>query len=112
MASVINKNTLEYLTSVNSPNYSTDNWVHNPDISAVTGVPWKYWKLNGSIVEEMNVSEKAAKDAELKTIADAKTVARVDNLEITAQESSEALIDLNVVTDKNFKDQIKSNLGV
>lgn len=63
MSRVIHKTTLQYLESVNTPDYPTTDWVINPDISAVTGVPHKYWKLSGSNVVEMTLAEKQAVDA-------------------------------------------------
>lgn len=72
MASVIKKTTdvfgqFEYFPSVNTPDYSTDDWEHNPDVSGVTGVAQKYWKYDGTnIVVEMSQGEKDAVDAALR----------------------------------------------
>ena len=44
MASVINKDTLQYLTSVNTPDYPDPPWVKNPDLSQVAGVSQQDWK--------------------------------------------------------------------
>lgn len=60
---VINKTTKQYLISVNGAGYDSA-WIVNPDMTAVQGVPAKYWKINGDdTVSEMNQSEKDAADA-------------------------------------------------
>jgi hypothetical protein len=58
----------QYLTSVHTPDYSADpDAIINPDVSALTGVPLRYWKRNGSLVQEMNATEKAAVDTSAAT---------------------------------------------
>jgi len=70
---------LIYRTSVNTPDYDTDDWLINPDISGLTGVNCKYWKVTGTppggAVEEMNQSEKDAVDA--AALAAAKTARKI-----------------------------------
>lgn len=51
-----------YRTSVNTPDFDSADWFVNPDISAVAGVPIKYWKLTDPVTE-MNQAEKDAADA-------------------------------------------------
>jgi len=63
MADVLNRTTLQYLRSVNTPDFPVLDWVINPDLTAVVGVPQKYWKLTGDIVSEMTQPEKDAVDA-------------------------------------------------
>jgi len=63
MADVLNRTTLQYLRSVNTPDYPTVDWVINPDLTPVVGVPQKYWKLTGDILSEMTQPEKDAVDA-------------------------------------------------
>jgi hypothetical protein len=77
MAAVIHKTTLEYRPSVNTPDFPTETWLHNPDMSAVIGVLQRYWKIAGSAVIEMTVPEKSAVDAALASaaLASAKSVA-------------------------------------
>jgi hypothetical protein len=62
MADVVNRSTVQYLHSVNTPDYSDVFWIINPDLSALIGVPQKYWKVVGDTVVEMTVSEKNAVD--------------------------------------------------
>lgn len=63
MASVLNRTTKEYLPSVNTPDYPTVDWIINPDVSALAGVPTKYWNISGDTVTEMTQPEKDAVDA-------------------------------------------------
>lgn len=65
MASVLNKITKQYIRSVHTPDFSPSDWIVNPDLSAVEGVPVEYWKITGDVVSEMNQSEKDAVDAVL-----------------------------------------------
>lgn len=62
MANVINRTTLEYLVSVNTPDYPEEEWIINPDLSMVQGVPRKYWKLDVDSVVPMSQEEKDAYD--------------------------------------------------
>lgn len=56
--------TPQYLTSVNTPDYSSDpDVIVDPDISALTGVLVKYWKRSGNTVVQMTQAEKNAVDA-------------------------------------------------
>jgi hypothetical protein len=81
MASVIHRTArdsngcLLYLESVNTPDYDTDDWLINPDLSGVSGVECYYWKVTGTppggSVVEMDAGEKAAVDA--TRLANAKT---------------------------------------
>jgi hypothetical protein len=64
MSNVIHRTTFKYLESVNTPDYPAKDWLHNPDLSLVSGVSPKYWKVDGDTVVEMSVAEKEAKDAE------------------------------------------------
>jgi len=81
MANVLNRSTLEYLGSVHTPDYPVGQWVINPDMSAVTGLPRKYWKLSGDIVTAMDATEQAAADA-------------IEQAAIHVQNRSEALSEL------------------
>jgi hypothetical protein len=73
MANVIHRserNSLGYLIrkeSVNSPDYSTDSWLHNPNYDSVLGIPEQYWKVEGTppggSLVEMTSSEKEAVDS-------------------------------------------------
>lgn len=63
MADVLNRTTLEFRRSVNTPDFPVESWVIDPDISPVVGVASKHWKLTGDMVSEMTQGEKDAVDA-------------------------------------------------
>lgn len=63
MARFIHRTTYEYVTSGHSPDYPTGTWLKNPNLSGVSGVPQKYWKVVGDTVVEMTQAEKDAVDA-------------------------------------------------
>jgi len=58
MASVLNRTTRQFIQSANTPDYSVDDWIINPDMSAVAGVAQKYWVIAGDAVSEMGQSAK------------------------------------------------------
>jgi len=68
MSDVIHRTTLEQRVSVNTPDYPVEEWIINPDLSAVQGVAKKYWKIVGDDVQEMTQTEKDAVDAALDAI--------------------------------------------
>lgn len=63
MANVLNRTTLDFRRSVNTPDYDPAEWVINPDMSAVEGVDRQYWKLDGERPVPMTADEQAAVDA-------------------------------------------------
>ena len=65
MADVLHRTTKEQRFSVHTPDYPVVDWVINPDLSGVIGIPVKYWKITGDVVSEMDQSEKDAVDAVL-----------------------------------------------
>ncbi len=65
MSNVIHRTTLKQRYSVHTPYYSIAIWIINPDLSAVSGVLKKYWKIVGDSVEEMTQGEKDTVDAAL-----------------------------------------------
>lgn len=78
MADVINRTTLEQRFSVNTPDFPTSDWIINPDLSGVSGVPQKYWKVVGDTVVEMDAAEKAVVDAALLPQAKEAKIAEID----------------------------------
>jgi len=56
---VVNKTTLRVIYSANTPEYSTDDWFHNPSIPDCVN---KYWKLVDGDIVEMSTTEKTAID--------------------------------------------------
>jgi len=63
MANVLNRKTLEYLPSVNTPDYPEADFIINPDMKSVEAVPSKYWTLKEDQVVSMDTAEKEVKDA-------------------------------------------------
>lgn len=63
MANVLNRISKAYLQSVNTPDFDELEWIINPDLTAVEGVPPCYWVIEGDAVREMTVEEKAIYDA-------------------------------------------------
>lgn len=59
MAHVLHRTTGEFRESVNTPDYSAEQWLVNPDLSAVAGVPRKFWKVVGGSVVAMTLEEQA-----------------------------------------------------
>ena len=72
----------QLLTSVaeNDLPEAVANYIEEPDLSGVQGVPPKYWNIVGDTVSEMNASEKAAVDAAetAAALANAQTIALND----------------------------------
>jgi len=64
MASVLNRTTKQFLGSVNTPDYPDSTWIINPDMSAVSGVNKKYWKITDDNVTEMSQEEKDTVDSD------------------------------------------------
>lgn len=87
MAHVIHRTTLEFRPSVNTPEFPEPTWKHNPDMTAVAAVPFRYWKAPpdwnaaGAGPVEMNQTEKDAVDAALLTAVRNGTMAQLDNTE-------------------------------
>lgn len=84
MAWVVNKTTLQYKTSVNTPEYSSNDWLISPDMTAVESVSPKYWKIVDNSLVEMNQAEKDIVDAEISnrknlTIAGIMTLTKAGN---------------------------------
>lgn len=60
MGNVLNRTTGIYLESVNTPDYPSEDWVINPDLSTVSAVAKKHWFIDtGDVLREMTTAEKA-----------------------------------------------------
>lgn len=94
-----------HLSSVNTPEYEgMSGVVVGPDLSAVSGIPTKYWKKgSGNRVVEMSVSEKAAIDQVEKSLEDD----RKGKFEVDVKDLAKALIAAGVVTKKALVDALK-----
>ena len=72
MANVLNRTTglvypytKDYRQSVNEPDYSTANWIHDPDLSAVAGFDSIYWDISGDTVTLVDQATRDSRDAEI-----------------------------------------------
>ena len=65
MSNVINRTTKQYIQFVNTPDYPDTDWIINPDLSAVDGIPQKYWKIVADTVVLMSSEEQTAVDASI-----------------------------------------------
>jgi hypothetical protein len=63
MANVLNRHTLEYLPSVNTPDYPPADWIINPDMSAVADVPRWQWVIDGDTLRPADEDERAVLEA-------------------------------------------------
>ena len=63
MASVLNRTTKQYLSSVNTPDYNPAEWIISPDVSAVIGWDTKYWEISGDNVSLADLPTRNAIDA-------------------------------------------------
>lgn len=81
MADVLNRSTKQYLASVNTPEYPVQDWIVNPNMTAVIGLPAKYWKITGDVVSAMTQGEKDAVDGVNSGAARDALSAKLDNVE-------------------------------
>lgn len=63
MANVLNRTTKEFLRSVHEPIYPIEDWIINPELSAVEGFDSKYWIITGDAVSLMDQAARDAVDA-------------------------------------------------
>lgn len=67
MATVLEKSTMRVFESVNTPDYPEKDFLINPDLSAVAGVPVKYWTIKDNSVAAIPKEEEATVDAEIES---------------------------------------------
>lgn len=61
MATVVNKQTLDVIESVNTPEYDPGEWLINPSIP---DAPKRHWKVSGDSLVLKNASERNSADAD------------------------------------------------
>lgn len=124
MGNFLHRTTKQFLQSV-SPNElqeAIENYISQPDMSAVEGVSSIYWIITGDIVSEMNQGEKDAVDAAALTARrDAAINAAIDNLEGDLRQLVKLMIsEINILRTEHslpdrtlaqFKTQIRSGYG-
>lgn len=83
MADVLHRTTKQLLRSVNTPDYPSEDWIINPDLSAVGGYASKYWLISGDAVSLMSEADRATLDAAeaaaAETAAKETQIARLDS---------------------------------
>ena len=101
---------------------SNAEWIYNPDMSAVEGVPSKYLVITGDVVTEISQTEKDAVNATALTAQREVTVnSMIDNLEGNLRQLVRLLIsEINILrtqhglpdrTMTQFKAQIRNGYG-
>jgi len=103
MPNYVHRTTKQYLQSW-SPNDLPEplaNYIENPDLSAVVGVPSRYWVITGDVITEMSQAEKDAVDAALLQAARDAVASQVDGVEDIIRALALTLLDeLNNHADK------------
>ncbi len=81
MATVVHRTTVEVRYSVNTPDFDSGTWIINPNLSALSGILNKYWKVSGNDVLEMTQGEKDTVDTDEQAAIDAanEVVEHADN---------------------------------
>lgn len=124
MGDYVHRTTKSYLRSV-SPNALPEplaNYIEEPDLSNVVGIPSMYWIIDGDTISEMSQGEKDAVDAAIISASrDAEIQAEIDNLESVMRQLTILMIDeINILRaehalpDRTFaqvKTQLRSSLG-
>ena len=101
MASVVNRTTKQYLGSVHTPDYPVGQWIINPDISSLTGVPSRYWIIAGDVISEMSQAQKDVVDAAIVDASRDSVAGQVDAVEDIVRALALSLLDeLNNHADK------------
>jgi hypothetical protein len=96
MGNYLHRTTKQYLTSVSPAELpeALANYIEEPDLSAVAGVPNKYWTITGDVVSEMSQGEKDAVDAQITSDKrDAEIQTEIDNLESVMRQLSKLMVD-------------------
>jgi hypothetical protein len=122
MSNVLHRTTKQYLRSVNTPDFPRATWVINPDLSSLTGVPTKYWKINpDDTVVEMTAAEKSAVDNDPTNLADTKALRNreIDQKTVTLIEAGFAhggktfsLSDRAQASYNSFSEEISSGASI
>jgi hypothetical protein len=137
MGNYLHRTTKQYLQSW-SPNDLPDplaNYIEEPDLSAVEGVPNRYWIITGDVITEMSQGEKDALDAQaLSDGRDAAIQEQIDGLDSVMRQLTKLFVseinilrqqfntttgETNQVTDTAFADrtlaqvrtQLRNDLG-
>ena len=101
MGNYLHRTTKQYLTSTSPASLPEPlaNYIDEPDLSAVAGVPNRYWIITGDVVTEMSQGEKDALDAQILDAArDAIMQGEIDNLESVLRHITKLIVsELNIL---------------
>lgn len=95
MADVIHRTTLEYLTSVNTPEHPEPTWKHSPDMSQVVGLATHLWKWDAGTERPIpqTAGEQAATIAVRLAQQRDSLTAQIDNVEDILRALAAVLVD-------------------
>lgn len=124
MGNYLHRTTKAFLRSF-SPNELLEplaNYIEDPDLSSVVGVPSRYWIITGDTISEMFQAEKdVVDDAILSAGRDSVIQAEIDNLESVMRQLTILMVnEINVLrvehglparTLGQVKAQLRSSLG-
>jgi len=124
MGNFLHRTTKAYLqsTSPGSLPEALANYISMPDMSAVEGVPSKYWVITGDTVSEMSQAEKDAVDeAVLSSQRDSAVETAIEDLEGNYRQLVKLMLkEINILRAKHnladrtiaqFKTQIRNGYG-
>ena len=136
MPNYLHRTTKQYLRSVSPASLlePVENYIFMPDLSAVEGVPNRYWKITGDVVSEMTQEEKDAVDLQILIDSRDSIITEIDNLENIMRALTKILIsEINILrqqfntttsevpqlttttfadrTLSQVRDQLRNNLG-
>jgi hypothetical protein len=101
MPNYLHRTTKQYLQSISPASLPEPaaNYIFMPDLSAVEGVPNRYWVITGDVVSEMDQAAKDAVDAQLlNDTRDANIQAEIDELESVLRQLSKLIVnELNIL---------------
>jgi hypothetical protein len=107
MGDYVHRTTKQYLQSV-SPNDLPEplaNYIEDPDLSAVEGVPNRYWVITGDVISEMDQAAKDVVDAQiLSDSRDAAIQAEIDELESVLRQLTKLIVDELNILRQQFND--------
>ena len=109
---------VSYFQSVDSNLYiARPDVVIDPDLSALSGIPKKYWKHEGGSIVTMTQGEKDTFDAEREASRKAILIAKLDAMsdapyDITVYDLAKALVQLGVVDGTDLKQKMKEVKGL
>ena len=121
MASVLNRTTKQYLASANTADYPPQDWIVNPDLSAVVGFASKYWVIAGDAVSLMGSAARGDVDAAELDAARDTAVSEIDDIEAVLRAFANVVLDeINTLRDEHalaprtlgqLRSAIRSRLG-